>query len=99
MKMTFTMSVVSECKVSECAYNLDETCNARAITIGDGVHPGCDTFFQNATHTHEHNNLTGVGACKVNACEYNHDFECSADRISVGYSKSGVSCLHFRLGG
>jgi len=98
MKMTFTMPVVSECKVSECAYNLNETCNARAITIGDGVHPGCDTFFSNSTHTHEFNELTGVGACKVRSCRHNSEFECSADRIEVGHNKSGVCCLTYALG-
>lgn len=97
MKITFTMSVVSECKVSECAYNLKNTCNARAITIGDGVHPGCDTFFSNTTHTHEFNDMTGVGACKVSSCRHNREFECGADQIEVGRNKSGVCCLSYAL--
>jgi len=95
MKMTFTMSVVTGCKVSDCAYNLDDTCNARAITIGDGVHPGCDTFFSNNTHTQEMNEVTGVGACKIMTCAHNHDFECAAESITVGRNKTGICCLSF----
>jgi len=98
MKMTFSMPVVSGCKVSECAYNLDEMCNARAITIGDGVNPGCDTFFSNSTHTQEHNDVTGVGACKVMSCAHNQNFECGAEGITVGRNKSGVCCLSYDLG-
>jgi hypothetical protein len=98
MKMTVSMPVVYGCKVSECAYNLDEKCNARAITIGDGVHPGCDTFFLNSTHTHEHNDVTGVGACKVMSCAHNQNFECIAEGISVGHKKSGICCLSYDLG-
>lgn len=97
MKMTMNMPVVSECKISECAYNLEDTCNARAITIGDGVHPGCDTFFSNSTHTHEFNDVTGVGACKVSTCMHNQDFECAAEQIEVGRNKSGICCLNYML--
>lgn len=97
MKMTFSMPVVTTCMIRDCAYNLDETCNARAITIGNGVHPGCDTFFSNTTHTHEINEVTGVGACKVISCRHNSEFECSADHIDVGHDKSGISCLTYEL--
>jgi len=97
MKMTFSMSVVATCAIKDCAYNVDETCNARAITIGDGVHPGCDTFFSNATHTNEVNELTGVGACKIRSCRHNSDFECGADHVDVGHNKSGICCLTYEL--
>lgn len=97
MKVTLDMTVVTECKVSDCAYNLRDTCNARAITIGDGIHPGCDTFFSNTTHTHEFNEVTGVGACKVLSCRYNQDFECGSEFINIGRNKSGVSCLKYVL--
>ena len=97
MKMTINMSVVSNCEVNDCAYNLENTCNARAITIGNGVHPGCDTFFSNSTHTHEFNDLTGVGACKIISCMHNHEFECGAKKIEVGHNKSGICCLTYQL--
>jgi len=38
--ITIETPLVSECSVTECAYNLNSDCHARAITIGDGVHPG-----------------------------------------------------------
>ncbi len=42
------MPQVTECEMSECAYNKDNACHAMAITIGDGAHPRCDTFFRSA---------------------------------------------------
>ena len=97
MKMTLNMPIVTTCKVSDCAYNLNDMCSARAITIGNGVHPGCDTFFSNNTHTHQYNELTGVGACKVSTCVHNAEFECSAENIVVGRNKSGICCLTYEL--
>lgn len=97
MKMTLIMPVVAECTVTDCAYNLENTCNARAITIGNGVHPGCDTFFANSTHTRDFNECTGVGACKLVTCRFNREFECHADEIHVGRNKTGVSCLNYAL--
>ena len=98
MKMTIDMPTVSTCDMSECAYNIDKACHARAITVGDGVHPGCDTFFSNATHTNENKRIAGVGACKIAACRHNNDFECMAESIAVGREKSGVGCLTYALG-
>jgi hypothetical protein len=98
MKMTIDMPAVSSCEVIECAYNVESACHARAITVGDGVHPGCDTFFSNATHTREARHIAGVGACKVASCMHNSDFECMADSIAIGREKSGVGCLTYRLG-
>ena len=95
MKMTIDMPVVSGCAVSECAYNVDEQCHARAITIGDGVHPGCDTFLSASKHTHDDQRVAGVGACKVSGCSYNEDFECIADQITVGRSAGDINCLTF----
>ncbi|MHC4740494.1 MAG: DUF1540 domain-containing protein, partial [Planctomycetota bacterium] len=37
------MPKVVKCDVTECAYNIDEECNAHAITIGDSTNPRCDT--------------------------------------------------------
>lgn len=98
MKITIDIPLVSGCKASECAYNIADNCHARAITVGNGIHPGCDTFFSNATHTHDTAQIAGVGACKVAACKFNSDFECNADSISVGHGKSGVCCLSYALG-
>ena len=95
MKMTIDMPPVTECSVSACAYNVDERCHARAITVGDGAHPGCDTFLGALKHTRETRHDAGVGACKVTGCTHNQDFECVAEAIRVGHAGKRVSCLAF----
>jgi hypothetical protein len=96
MKMTIDMPRVAGCAIRECAYNIGESCHARAITIGDGVHPGCDTAFLEALdHTHGVNQRAGVGACKVASCLFNADLECTADSIIVGLASKHISCLTY----
>jgi hypothetical protein len=90
------MPTVSQCSVSECAYNTDDCCHARAITVGDGVHPGCDTFFGSAAHSIAKDRHAGVGACKVSVCRHNEDFECGANSISVARSNDSVCCQTFQ---
>ena len=96
IKMTIDMPVVAECTVTECAYNTGKCCHARAITVGDGVHPGCDTFLAAAPHTRATQGSAGVGACKITACRYNDDYECMTDRIAVGHAGAAVSCLTYQ---
>lgn len=95
MQITIDMPVVAGCQVNECTYNVDSGCHARAITVGDGVHPGCDTFFVSQTHTGEKRRNAGVGACKVSGCRFNDDFECAADKIDVGYDNGSADCLTY----
>jgi hypothetical protein len=95
MEMTINIPVVSGCAVSECAYNVDKRCHARAITIGDGIHPGCDTFLGASKHIHDKKQIAGVGACKVAACLYNEDLECAADEVEVGHHGKDINCLTF----
>lgn len=95
MKMTIEMPVVSECAVTECAYNTKSGCHARAITIGDGVHPGCDTFLSGSTHARNTKRSAGVGACKISSCMHNEDFECITDSIHVGYEQRNPCCMSF----
>lgn len=89
------MSEVAECTIAQCAYNVSKACHARAITIGDGVHPGCDTFFKSAIHASNGHTQAGVGACKVANCVHNDDFECQADSIRVGNRGTTVECLTY----
>ena len=89
------MPNVSKCVVNGCAYNCGECCHAKAITIGDNLNPGCDTFFTAERHMKHSTFLAGVGACKVSVCKYNEDFECTADSINVGYVGKEVKCLSF----
>ncbi|MGD2062865.1 MAG: DUF1540 domain-containing protein [Nitrospirota bacterium] len=95
MKITLEMPGVSECRITDCAYNANHACHARAITIGDGDNPGCDTFLMGRGHARETQRMAGVGACKVTSCKYNDDFECMAGEIHVGYASSLVNCLTF----
>lgn len=96
MKISIEMPQVKGCSITNCAYNINAKCHARAITIGDGVHPGCDTAFLNAPlHTHDKKRIAGVGACKVSGCMYNDDLECSAESIAVGLVDKQINCLTY----
>lgn len=91
---TLEMPDVAACDAKECAYNKSGQCHARAITVGDGVHPGCDTFLQSDEHSRRPEGA-GVGACKVTGCKHNDDFECQAREIRVGRRQDKVECLTF----
>lgn len=95
MKITIEMPQVSACEVIECAYNVDSNCHARAITVGDGIHPGCDTFLMSDSHAVHYRKLAGVGACKVTGCLFNEEFECMADGIQVGIKGNEINCLTY----
>ncbi len=96
MKMTIDMPFVETCTISDCAYNKDDKCHARAITIGDGIHPGCDTSFLGSPSHTRANSLAGVGACKVSGCSYNNDLECSADSITVSMKNDSIQCMTYQ---
>lgn len=95
MKITIEMPAVSKCSVSKCAFNRENKCHARAITVGDASNPKCDTFFENRDHVQNVKRIAGVGACKVAECRHNRDFECTAQEISVGSIQSESHCLTF----
>lgn len=95
MKTNVELPVVRECLVSQCAYNDERVCHALAITVGDGIHPACDTFLPSGEHVHDRSRVAGVGACKVSACRYNHELSCTADDIGVGYHGSHADCMTF----
>ncbi|WP_226662845.1 DUF1540 domain-containing protein [Microbulbifer aggregans] len=88
------MPEVSRCAATECTYNTDSSCHARAITIGHGTDPDCDTYFSNSLHT-KRERIAGVGACKISDCTHNEDFECAAEKIELGYSGDTVNCLTY----
>jgi hypothetical protein len=89
------MPKVKRCDVQSCGYNLNLNCHAKAITVGDSSHPGCDTFLGTQKHIKESSRIAGVGACKVSECKFNDDFECIADEISVGINEGSAHCLTF----
>ncbi|WP_444891892.1 DUF1540 domain-containing protein [Microbulbifer sp. TRSA001] len=88
------MPEVSQCAASQCAYNANDACHARAITIGDGADPDCDTFFTNSRHSSS-SRTAGVGACKMEDCKFNDDFECSAESIQIGLRGNSQHCQSY----
>lgn len=94
-KLTIEMPVVARCSVTTCAYNVTEACHARAITVGDGQRPGCDTFFPASHHTLNAMAEAGVGACKVTGCKYNAEYECMAEGIEVAQTANDQRCVTF----
>jgi hypothetical protein len=60
---TIDIPVVSACEVTECA-----------ITVGNGIYPGCDTCFSDISHTRHTSHVTGVNARKLINCRYNDYF-------------------------
>jgi hypothetical protein len=97
MKITTEMPAVTRCAATQCAYNVNKNCHARAITVGDATRPGCDTFFSAPQHNKEAKRIAGVGACKISQCKFNDDYECVAENITVGYSDDQVNCLAFKF--
>ena len=89
------MPVVSECAATECAYNLNKACHARAITVGDGTHPGCDTFIKGSPHATGGGQSAGIGACKTASCKFNKGLECMTDSIRVGLVQNKVNCMTY----
>lgn len=89
------MPKVSRCDVASCAYNTEHECHAGAITVGDGTHPRCDTFFSAPSKGGDEDNKAKVGACKVSQCRYNESFECTARNIKVGPAVDDADCLTF----
>ncbi len=92
---TIQMPEVSRCDASVCAYNTQNGCRARAITIGDGSFPGCDTFLGISAAHVSSVQIAGVGACKVAGCKHNVDFECQADAINVATVSAPPACQTF----
>ena len=95
MRLTIEMPPVDACAATGCAYNVERRCHARAITIGDGVHPACDTFIPGDQHVADGPTSAGVGACKVEACRHNQDLECHASEISLEMHGQHADCATF----
>ena len=95
MKITLEMPDVQACDASSCAYNVEQSCHARAITIGEGIHAACDTFFASDRHAPNTSSRAGVGACKVTGCLHNSDLECSAAAIRVARHDGHADCMTF----
>jgi len=90
------MPKIKECRVNDCAYNMNGMCHALGITIGDMIHPHCDTFCYSSMKGGDMSTTGSVGACKVSDCKFNTQLECcSPNGICVGYAHDDVECLTF----
>jgi hypothetical protein len=88
------MPAIEGCSAHDCAFNLDGDCHAKAITVGDGLHPGCDTCFDSRRgRTADGGGIAGVGACKVAGCQHNQDLECMAANIEIGMEGNAACCI------
>jgi len=96
-KVSIEMPLVRKCDVQKCGYNVNSSCHAKAITIGDQINPECDTFLDSSKRAMETGQVAGVGACKVSGCKYNKDFECTADTITVSYKEDRIKCMTYSL--
>ncbi len=94
MKLDMELPEVRVCAITECAYNRDHQCCARAITVGDNADANCDTFFSAQHHTQSHA-AAGVGACKIYDCIHNDDYECQAPSIAVDRVLGRAHCVTF----
>lgn len=97
MNITIEVPAVAHCSVAECSFNTDESCHARAITIGDGDTPNCDTLLRGSADVQDDTILAGVGACKVSDCTHNSDLECTASSIKVGIENNEVRCKTYAM--
>ncbi len=87
-----SMPKILSCTVNECAYNINNECHTLAITVGDGEHAACDTFYRAKVKGGAMDLIGGVGACKASACKFNKAFECTAPGINVARHSEHADC-------
>ncbi|MBI2400890.1 MAG: DUF1540 domain-containing protein [Deltaproteobacteria bacterium] len=92
--MAITMPKILSCTVLECAYNVNSECHTMAITVGDGGHASCDTFYR-APNKGGGDMVGGVGACKSYECSFNKSYECTAPGINVAHHSEHADCKTF----
>lgn len=99
MKLQIEMPIVAGCAAKECAYNHQLQCSARAVTIGGGSHPACDTYIARhkdwARHSVPESLAAGVGACKVYGCRHNQNLECTVQSIHVNEHAAHADCATY----
>ena len=100
MKRQIDMPAVEECTAAHCAYNQENQCYAKAITIGGSTHPACDTYLSDDVqrvpgHVSATQAAAGVGACKTVLCKHNQDLECGAPAIRLQPHASHADCKTF----
>ncbi|KUP28698.1 DUF1540 domain-containing protein [Kocuria rhizophila] len=78
-----TLTAVSTCTATGCAFN-DNGCTAPAITVGgQGAAASCTTFISLDARGGLPTANGQVGACQRLECTYNKDLMCTASSIEV----------------
>lgn len=79
------MPIISSCEVSDCFFNVGQSCHAPAINVGSD-HPACDAYVKGSGHIGRKE--TGrVGACHIQECRFNDEMTCGAsDIVVLGHS-------------
>ncbi|WP_298267301.1 DUF1540 domain-containing protein [Geobacter sp.] len=94
--MTKVMTTITECDVTDCAYNKHNSCHTLAITVGGPeACPSCDTYVVSRETGGIPDTRGGVGACKVASCMHNESLECSASRVTIGWHEGHADCKTF----
>lgn len=90
--MDTKMVTVLNCNATGCSFNIRNKCRAKAITIGGGECPECDTSLMSDKKGGCIDVIAGVGACKVESCKFNNCLECGAEGIQVKMHAGHVDC-------
>ena len=78
-----TLTTVSQCTATGCAFN-DDGCSAPAITVGgQGAEASCTTFISLDARGGLPTANGQVGACQRLECVHNKDLLCTASTIEV----------------
>jgi len=94
-----------KCRATDCAYNMEQFCNARAIRVGRNPSTTyCDTYTQNspAATAMRHRLLDGLNTefgadiappkivCTASECTYNKAFQCRAGRVEIDEAQNSM---------
>lgn len=91
-----TLTGISNCTVSACSFNRDESCTAPAVTIaGAPDHAECGTFVSLDVRGGLPTTTAHVGACQRVECKFNKDLLCTAESITVGSGADTADCLTY----
>jgi hypothetical protein len=71
----------------------DSNCHARAITLGNGLYPGRDTYQDDSPGHPRLQATAGTGACKLSGWLHNSDFACTADGIDLAARGETAACM------
>jgi hypothetical protein len=87
---------VKQCSVTECYYNQERLCTARAITVGSEK-ALCETWMNAEKQHSPKQNSALVGACHIGDCQYNQSFYCHAtEDISVDKIDNKAQCSTYK---